>query len=109
MFNYLQNLEPNEFKPTSLGDQPTLSDFGIFTVNALIAVGFSLGIISMAYSALLYALSKGDPKATQRGWQAFLWGLIASLVALVATGIKAALLTALGVDTGAIVDDAPGF
>jgi len=90
----LRNLytSPNIPKPSNV---TSLSDVLALALNVIVGVGFSVGIISVAYSGILYATSSGDPKNTKKAWEVFLWGAIAFMVTLGSFVIKNAILVKL--------------
>jgi hypothetical protein len=78
-------------------------------LNVVMGVGFSISLISIAFSGILYVTSSGEPKNTAKAWSGFLWGAIAGMVTLFAFVIKAAVLGLVGVSNANIVNATPGF
>lgn len=72
-----------------------LGDFFALAINVSIGVGFSIGILSVAYSGMLYVMSSGDPKETKKAWNAFLWGAIVTILTIGILVIKNAILIGL--------------
>ncbi len=100
MFKHLDapgNLDPEKANLARINDIPSL--LGI-VMNLVIGIGLSLAIISTAYAFILYILSSGDPKNTQKAWQTFLWGVIVFAITAGAVAIKAIFMNVIGVDSG---------
>lgn len=77
-------------------------------INLVWGVGFSIGILAIAYSALLYILSGGNPDKTKRAWNAFLYGVIGTALAIGVFALKNIVVRGFGVDSPDI-ENVPGF
>lgn len=109
MFIHLQeafsSLEPGE----DLGNLTTIGSIAAIIANVMIGAGFSIAIIGIAYSAVQYIMSRGDPKNISAAWNSFLWSTIAAIVGLAVLVIKAAILNAFGVVSPEIQNNVPSF
>lgn len=95
--------------PDTTGKYGTLSSILGLVANVLIGLGFAFGIVSIAYSAVLYVMSDGQPDKTKQAWSAFINGVIAAGISIGVFAIKAALLSALGVQNSEITGNQPSF
>lgn len=108
MFGVLNNIEAANPAPSSFSNWSVSAILGII-LNIVIGVGFSLSIVGLAYSGIIYVTSSGDPKNARKAWDGFLWSAIAAMITLAAFVIKAVALNLFGVDTPAIRNEVPGF
>lgn len=100
----------SQISPEFAGPQyDTASDLSAIAINFVIGIGFSFGFVSLAYGFILYILSKGDPKQTQRAFNAALYGAIASFAALGLVFARGQVLNALGVTEVGILQPLPDF
>ena len=107
MFNHLggTDIDPEEANLSHINDIPSL--LGI-AMNLVIGIGISLAIISMAYAFILYIVSSGEPKNTQKAWKTFLWGVIVFAVTAGAVAIKAIFINIIGADAR-LTEDMPRY
>jgi len=77
-------------------------------INLIIGVGFSIGILAIAYSMLMYVLSCGNPDKTKTAWNAFLYGVIGTAFAIGVFALKNIVVRAIGVNS-ADIEGMPGF
>lgn len=107
MFEFLQNLdEPT----TSLGRDANVSTILSVIINTLLGVGFSLSIVGVTVSFIMFILSKGDIKAIDKARNALLWSVVAGAVSIGVIAIKnAVFIQTTGVTTPEIVNNVPGF
>ncbi len=87
----------------------TISGISGLLINLFMGLGFGIGIMSIAYSAILYSHSEGDPKKTEVAWNAFILGIIAACVSIGVLSVKGAILQSIGVQTAEINSSTPGF
>ncbi len=71
-------------------------------INVIMAVGFSLSIVMIAYSMYMYVVSGGNPDKTKKAWQTFIYAVIAAAISLGAVALKEIVLRGYGVDTTGI-------
>lgn len=91
---------------TFSGIGPLLGAF----INILLGISFSFAVVSMGYSAFLYAMSAGDPKATKAAFNTFIWGAIAVAITLAALALKTIFVSQIvGVQNPDIVNPLPSF
>jgi len=84
------------------GDYNTVSDVLGVAINLLIAVSFSISIISITLSAVMYILSGGNPEKTSKAWKAFLYGVIGGAISLGLIVLKQIVFKLVGLDTSGI-------
>lgn len=82
--------------------------FGVF-LNILIGVGFTIAIGSIAWSGIQYVTSFANPKAHERAWRTFIWGVVAAIIVIIALSVKAAVAGVFNVSNVNIVDELPTF
>ena len=95
--------------PDTTGTYGTLGAVLGFAANVLVGLGFAFGIASIAYSAVLYVMSDGQPDKTKQAWSAFINGVIAGAIAIGVLVIKTAILSVLGVQNAEITGNQPTF
>ena len=71
-------------------------------INLIIGVGFSVGLLCIAYSFYLYVMSGGNPEKTSRAWRAFIYGMWGTAVTVGAVVLKEIILRGFGVETTGI-------
>ena len=108
MPNVLNEFVPNSISST-LPNSTSISDILGLVLNLVMGIGFSIALISVAYSGITYVLSSGDPKNTSKAWAGFLYGGIAALVTLGAFVIKNAIIKLTGADGAQILNAVPTF
>lgn len=104
MFDTLKGVFDNvetDYAP-SLRSYQNISQFFAVAVNVIMAVGFSVGLISITYSAITYIMSGGDPEKTKKAWDTFIYGVVGAAIALGAIALKEIVLRGFGVDTSGI-------
>ncbi len=88
----------------------SIGAFLSFAINALMGISFSIALLSIGYSAFLYAMSAGDPKAVKAAFNTFVWGVIAAGITLLALVLKVIVVNQIiGVTSPDIRNDAPSF
>jgi hypothetical protein len=108
MFVILNNVAGNIAPNWQLDRYNSLNSIGSAVVNVLLGVVFSVSLITLAFSGILYVMAQGDPKRLETAWRAFIWSVVSMMVALLVVGIKAAVLAAMGTtDTNLI--NGPSF
>ncbi len=85
-----------------LGRYQNISQLFAVAVNVIMAIGFSVGLISITYSAIIYIMSGGNPDKTKKAWDTFIYGVVGAAIALGAIALKEIVLRGFGVDTSGI-------
>jgi hypothetical protein len=109
MWNVLRNVSGSLSADQKLTRYSTIGSIGSAVVNVMWGIAFSVSIISIAISAYLYIMSQGDPKRLETSWRAFIWSIVAGMVALGAFGVRTAIIHAIGVTAPEVVNNVPGF
>lgn len=107
MFNIIQNVATGSGANSS--SISSISDIFGIVLNVLIGVGFAISLASIGYSAIMYILSAGDPKAVSQAWNAFIWGVFAASFSIGALAIKSAIIGLIGTTSTEITNALPGF
>lgn len=105
LLNQVVQGAPNEVK---LSGFTTIYSFMSVIINVVIGGVFSLACITLAYGFVQFAMSKGDPKDSEKARFAVEWSLVAMLIALLSVALKIAFFKAAGV-TGALNSNNPGI
>ena len=71
-------------------------------INLMIGVGFSIGLLCIAYSFYMYVMSGGNPDKTSQAWRAFIYGVWGTAVAIGAIALKEIIIRGFGVETTGI-------
>jgi len=90
-------------------DYTTVSDFLGVAINILIGVSFSISIIGITLSAVMYILSGGNPEKTSKAWRAFLYGVIGGAISLGLIALKQIVFSLVGLDTIGIEEIESGY
>lgn len=86
----------------------TVGGIAAIIVNLVIGVGFSVGLLAISYSFVMYVLSGGNPDKTKKAWNAFLYGVIGTAIAIGVFALKNIVVGAFGVSSTDI-EGMPGF
>jgi hypothetical protein len=92
----------------SLRSYQNIWELFALAVNVIMAVGFSIGLLAITYSFFMYVVSGGNPEKTKRAWDAFIYGVIGTAIALGAVALKGIVLRGFGVDTTGIDEVSQG-
>ena len=87
----------------------SMSNVLAMVMNLVVAVGFSVTMITLAYSMVQYVLSGGDPKLTKKAWNTFIWSVIAAVVTLSSFAIKQIFARGIGVADPEILNAVPSI
>jgi hypothetical protein len=102
----IDNVSPSQ---SGLGERfGSIGNISAIVLNFLIGVGFSIGIIAIAYSAYMYTMSGGNPDNTKKAWHAFLYGVIGAMFSIALIALKNIVVKGIGVETPDITGT-PGF
>lgn len=85
----------------------SIGEFASMIINLLMGASFSIAIIAIGYSGILFANAKGDPKALKKAQDGLIWGVVAAAITLAAVVVKIIYLGLLGVPDS--VGDVPEF
>jgi len=108
MFDVFNKITNRVDPDLAVGGDLAVGDYGTFitvvsmVLNVLMGIGFAISIVAIAFSAILYTMSGGDPEKTSRAWRAFINGVIAAAISIGAVAIKVIVLKAFGVETTGI-------
>ena len=85
---------------------PTYSSADLMgmAVNFLIGVTFSIAIVTMAYSMLMYVTSGGNPDKTTKAWNTLIWSVLAAVIALIAVSLRSIIFGLIGLDLQGVPD-----
>ncbi|MFC1722028.1 hypothetical protein ACFL0C_00080 [Patescibacteria group bacterium] len=86
------------------GRYGSLGALGAAVINLFMGVAFGFGILSITYAMVSYVLSKGNPDNTKRAWNAFIYGVIATAVALLLVSLKFIAVRLFGITNSNIVN-----
>ena len=98
------NADSNQGQGTSWGTFGTLENTVGVVINLVIGLGFSISMVAITISAVMYVLSEGDPDKTKRAWSAFLYGAIGAALSLGVVALKAIAIKAFGINDPNILD-----
>jgi hypothetical protein len=87
----------------------TFADLAGAVLNFIISVSFAISIITVAYSAILYILSGGNPEKTKKAWNAFLYSVIAGAISVGTLTLREVIIRAFGVEMRGITVGIPRF
>lgn len=113
MFNALEDI----FTQATAGGSPTekvthistLTDLLGVGANIVIAIAFSMSLVGLAYGFVLYVMSTGDPKNTQKAFQLVLYSLIGLVVTVLSFALKTAFINTVGVTDANYTNALPTF
>ena len=100
--NMINNAQPNQ---TDVVDRfGSIGDIAGMIINLVIGIGFSISMLAVALSFVMYVLSGGDPDKTKKAWNAFLYGIIGAAISLGVVALKIIVVKAFGIDDPNILD-----
>lgn len=86
MFNLLDSALSNSGLPKN--NFTSIGSFVAAILNILMGIGFSIAIITIAYSGFLFANSSGDPKASKKAYDTLLYGAVAAAIVIGAVSLR---------------------
>lgn len=92
----LQNVINGSGLPNVDNTPSTIEQFVVVGVNVMLGVGFSISIITAAYSAVLFVTSGGDPDRVKTAYRAAMWSIIALGVTIAAVAFKNIVFNLIG-------------
>lgn len=78
----------------------SLSQLYGFIGNLVMAVAFSLSIVSLAYGCVLLITSTGDPKGAQKAYTYIMYSVVAGIASLLMYALRTVFFNTVGVDPG---------
>ncbi len=67
-------------------------------MNFMMAVAFAISILAVAYSAIMYIVSGGNPDNTKKAWNAFIYGVVGAAVSVGLFALTRIVLSGFGVE-----------
>ncbi len=86
----------------------TVGSFVNIGVNLVLGTSFAISMGCLAYSMVLHTLSAGNPKATKKAWDAFIWAVIAGCVSIATIVFKNSVARSVGIEDTNIING-PNF
>ena len=92
---------------------PGVRDLGIAEISAMIlnivmGLGFGISIVAIAFSAVQFVLSRGEPDSTKLASDSLLFGVIAAVVSVLLLTIRSLILkNILGVTLDGVAEGVP--
>lgn len=96
-------------KVIDLSDGAELGEIAAIVVNVLMGVTFSVGVVATAYAMIMFILSKGEPEKVARARDAFFWGVIAMIIAILLLALRRIIFQLFGVTTEGIAEGVPNL
>jgi hypothetical protein len=109
MFNILNNIANNSTTYFPIPQINSIADILGMILNILMGVSFALGFIGIGYAMVLFVTSRGDPKATTKAYNAFIWSVGAIILTIIAFAVKAIILGLGGVTNNNLTNELPDF
>jgi hypothetical protein len=78
------------------GDLGTFEGIANLVANIMVGAASSISFITLAYAFIQFQTAQGDPKGIEKAQHAALYSAIATLVALLAYGIKIMVFSTIG-------------
>jgi len=85
-----------------------ISSILIFGLNVAMGVGVAVTIFNLGFTAIMYVLSKGEPKNVKKAQDAAIWSALGMAIIIGSWAFKKIALSTLGVTEGIVVDE-PSF
>ncbi|MFC1756182.1 hypothetical protein ACFLZK_02200 [Patescibacteria group bacterium] len=92
------NADSNQGQGVSWGRFGTIESTVGVVINLVIGLGFSISMVAITISFVMYVLSEGDPDKTKRAWSAFLYGVIGAALSLGIVALKTIVVKAFGIN-----------